>query len=152
MKVLLEMERTGVRLDTDALREYGRDLDREILGLTQEILNASGPGFNPDSPKQLGEFLFGSLGLTGGKKTASGQPPEASAPGTAKGRRRKKPSGTVMRLRQALPQSSESRMKAKLRQRPGATASSRRPMRCTSPSRRTVKAAAQTPKITPKSA
>ena len=73
VKVLIEMERTGVRLDTDALREYGRELDREILGFKQDILEASGPGFNPDSPKQLGEFLFGSLGLPGGKKTASGQ-------------------------------------------------------------------------------
>ena len=71
--VLLAMEREGVRLDTSALRDYGRELDREILGFKQDILGVAGPGFNPDSPKQLGEFLFGSLGLPGGKKTASGQ-------------------------------------------------------------------------------
>lgn len=73
VKVLLEMEREGVKIDVDALKEYGRELDREILGFTQEILKYADPGFNPDSPKQLGELLFGKLGLPGGKKTASGQ-------------------------------------------------------------------------------
>ena len=73
VKVLLEMEREGVRIDVGALKEYGRELDREILGFTQEILKHAEPGFNPDSPKQLGELLFGKLGLPGGKKTASGQ-------------------------------------------------------------------------------
>ena len=73
VKVLLEMEREGVRIDTEALKEYGRELDREILGYTQEILRYADPGFNPDSPKQLGELLFGKLGLPGGKKTSRGQ-------------------------------------------------------------------------------
>ena len=73
VKVLLDMEREGVRIDIGALKEYGRELDREILGYTQEILKYAEPGFNPDSPKQLGELLFGRLGLAGGKKTASGQ-------------------------------------------------------------------------------
>ncbi|MBQ0032002.1 MAG: DNA polymerase I [bacterium] len=73
VKVLLEMEREGVRIDVEALKEYGRELDREILGLTQEILKHAEPGFNPDSPKQLGQLLFGKLGLPGGKRTASGQ-------------------------------------------------------------------------------
>ena len=73
VKVLLEMERAGVRVDVAALNEYGQRLDREILGYTQEILRYAEPGFNPDSPKQLGELLFGKLGLPGGKKTAKGQ-------------------------------------------------------------------------------
>ena len=73
VKVLLEMEREGVKIDVGALKEYGRELDREILGFTQEILKYADPGFNPDSPKQLGELLFGKLGLPGGRKTASGQ-------------------------------------------------------------------------------
>ena len=73
VKVLLEMEREGVRIDTDALKEYGRELDREILGYTQKILEHAEPGFNPDSPKQLGDLLFGKLALPGGKKTARGQ-------------------------------------------------------------------------------
>ena len=73
VKLLLEMEREGVKIDVGALKEYGRELDREILGFTQEILKYADPGFNPDSPKQLGELLFGKLGLPGGRKTASGQ-------------------------------------------------------------------------------
>ena len=73
VKVLLEMERAGVRVDVAALKEYGQRLDREILGYTQEILRYAEPGFNPDSPKQLGELLFGKLGMPGGKKTAKGQ-------------------------------------------------------------------------------
>ncbi len=73
VKVLIEMERAGVRIDVDALQAYGRELDREILGLLGEIAAHAGPGFNPDSPRQLGELLFATLGLPGGKKTASGQ-------------------------------------------------------------------------------
>ncbi len=73
VKVLLEMEREGVKIDVGALKEYGRELDREILGYTQEILKCADPGFNPDSPKQLGQLLFEKLGLPGGKKTAKGQ-------------------------------------------------------------------------------
>ena len=73
VKILIEMEREGVKIDVEALKDYGRTLDREILSLTQEILVYADPGFNPDSPKQLGELLFGKLGLEGGKKTASGQ-------------------------------------------------------------------------------
>ena len=73
VKVLLDMEREGVRIDVGALKEYGLELDREILGLTQEVLRYAGPGFNPDSPRQLGELLFGKLGLAGGKKTSRGQ-------------------------------------------------------------------------------
>ena len=73
VKVLCDMEREGVRVDVEALKEYGRELDREILSLTQGILAYADPGFNPDSPKQLGELLFGKLGLPGGRKTSTGQ-------------------------------------------------------------------------------
>ena len=73
VKILIDMEREGVKIDVEALKAYGRELDREILSLTQQILSYADPGFNPDSPKQLGALLFGKLGLAGGKKTASGQ-------------------------------------------------------------------------------
>ena len=73
VKILIEMEREGIRIDTAALKEYGAQLDREVLALMQEILAYADPGFNPDSPKQLGELLFDRLGLPGGKKTAKGQ-------------------------------------------------------------------------------
>ncbi len=73
VKVLIEMERTGIKLDVAALKEYGRTLDREILALTQDILAYAQPGFNIDSPKQLSQLLFEDLKLPSDKKTNSGQ-------------------------------------------------------------------------------
>ncbi len=74
VKVLIDMEREGVRLDVAALKGYGARLDKEILGIVTKISDLSGPGFNPDSPRQLSELLFGKLGLSteGIKKTATG--------------------------------------------------------------------------------
>ena len=75
VKVLIEMEREGVRIDVAQLKEFSRQLDRELLQLTRQIIDCGGPGFNPDSPKQLGELLFDRLGLDSSvsKKTAKGQ-------------------------------------------------------------------------------
>ena len=73
VKILIDMEREGVKIDVEALREYGKALDRDILALLRDIHAYADPGFNPDSPKQLGALLFERLGLQGGKKTASGQ-------------------------------------------------------------------------------
>ena len=74
VKILADMERDGVRIDAESLAEYGRELDREILALTRDILAFSGPGFNPDSPKQLSALLFEKLALPadGIKKTTTG--------------------------------------------------------------------------------
>ena len=74
VKILNDMEREGVRIDIAALKEYGRELDRETLKLRMDILEYAEPGFNPDSPKQLSELLFSKLGINpaGAKKTASG--------------------------------------------------------------------------------
>ncbi|MBE6382987.1 MAG: DNA polymerase I [Lentisphaerae bacterium] len=73
VKILTDMEREGVKIDVEALKEYGQALDRDILGLRMEILSYADPGFNPDSPKQLGVLLFEKLGLEGGRKTSTGQ-------------------------------------------------------------------------------
>lgn len=74
IKTLIDMEREGVKIDVAALKEYGRELDREILALLTDILSYADAGFNPDSPKQLGVLLFEKLGLPvdGVKKTSMG--------------------------------------------------------------------------------
>ena len=74
VEILSEMERTGVRIDVAALREYGVSLDREIQGLLTSILSYGDPGLNVDSPKQIGELLFDRLKLdpTGVKRTTKG--------------------------------------------------------------------------------
>ncbi|MFO7937125.1 MAG: DNA polymerase I [Kiritimatiellia bacterium] len=74
IRVLAEMEYEGVRIDDKALREYGHELDRELLQLEIEIRDMGGGNFSPSSPKQLGEVLFDRLKLDDkAKRTASGQ-------------------------------------------------------------------------------
>ena len=71
--ILLEMEKTGVKFDLAALARLGAELSAETMAILEDIRAIAGTGLNPDSPKQLGEFLFGELGLGGGRKTSSGQ-------------------------------------------------------------------------------
>jgi len=74
IRVLIGMEREGVRIDADALHAYGRELDRELLQLDIDIREMGGHNFNPSSPKQLGEVLFERLKLDDkAKRTAGGQ-------------------------------------------------------------------------------
>lgn len=70
--VLEHMEREGIRVDGDALKEYGNMLGERVSALTQAIYDDAGMEFNINSPKQLGEVLFEKKGLTGGKKTKTG--------------------------------------------------------------------------------
>ncbi len=73
--ILVEMEREGVKIDVPALGKFGLELSREITTLAEEIRAYGEPGINIDSPKQLGDLLYGKLGLkpVGAKKTQSGQ-------------------------------------------------------------------------------
>jgi len=72
--VLLDMETAGVRIDEEALRAYGRELDRELLDLEIKIRELGGGNFNPSSPKQLGEVLFDHLKIDPeAARTATGQ-------------------------------------------------------------------------------
>jgi DNA polymerase-1 len=70
--VLADMEVSGVRIDTEELREIGEDLKRRIEELQKEIYELAGMEFNLNSPKQLGEVLFEKLGLPASKKTKTG--------------------------------------------------------------------------------
>lgn len=70
--VLARMEHSGVRVDSRALAEFGSVMDREIAALEERIYEAAGGEFNINSPKQLGEVLFGRLHLPHGKKTKTG--------------------------------------------------------------------------------
>ncbi len=61
VQVLTGMEMAGVKLDTDALKEYGQELKLQIDALEKEIITLAGDRFNVSSPKQLGEILFEKL-------------------------------------------------------------------------------------------
>ncbi|MBQ2614615.1 MAG: DNA polymerase I [Clostridia bacterium] len=71
-QVLAEMELAGVYVDKEALRRFGDMLRERILSLQEEIYALSGEEFNINSPKQLGDILFGTLKLPGGKKNKNG--------------------------------------------------------------------------------
>lgn len=70
--VLSDMEKVGMRINRQALIEYGGNLETAIEKLEKEIYELAGEKFNINSPKQLGEILFVKLGLPGGKKTKTG--------------------------------------------------------------------------------
>lgn len=73
MPVLLEMEFEGVKVDEAGLQEYSRELGRDIEQIESEIWEMAGEKFNINSPRQLGDIIFGKLQLDTGKKTATGQ-------------------------------------------------------------------------------
>lgn len=70
--VLYDMEREGILVKPEALKAYGEALTGRISELEQRIHEAAGEPFNINSPKQLGEILFGKLKLPEGKKTKTG--------------------------------------------------------------------------------
>jgi DNA polymerase-1 len=74
LSVLLAMERTGVFIDPFLLAQQSGELSRRLHDLEREAHALAGEAFNLGSPKQLGEILFGRLGLPVRKKTSTGQP------------------------------------------------------------------------------
>ena len=70
--VLAQMEHVGFYVDKESIRAYGEELDVQAKELHDSIIDQVGYEFNINSPKQLGEALFGKLGLPHGKKTKSG--------------------------------------------------------------------------------
>jgi len=73
-EVLFQMERTGVLIDRDALTTQSTQLASRIQTLETRAHELAGQPFNLGSPKQIGEILFGVLGLPVIKKTATGAP------------------------------------------------------------------------------
>ena len=70
--ILAGMERAGVSVDADLLREAGRNLGEQVASLEAEIFDLAGQKFSIGSTKQLQEVLFDTLKLPVGKKTKTG--------------------------------------------------------------------------------
>ncbi|AVJ27018.1 DNA polymerase I [Achromobacter spanius] len=72
--VLTTIERNGVKVDAAELGRQSNKLGQEMLQLEQKAYELAGQPFNLNSPKQLGEILFGRMQLPVVRKTASGAP------------------------------------------------------------------------------
>ncbi|GKX33277.1 MAG: DNA polymerase I [Rhizobiaceae bacterium MnEN-MB40S] len=70
---LAAMEMRGVSVDRQILSRLSGDFAQGAAALEDEIQTLAGEKFNVGSPRQLGEILFGKMGLPGGTKTRSGQ-------------------------------------------------------------------------------
>ena len=74
VRVLADMELSGVSLDTDALQETSRIFTERMSQYEQEIYKEAGEEFNISSPKQVGDILFGKMQIMDKpKKTKTGQ-------------------------------------------------------------------------------
>jgi DNA polymerase-1 len=74
IEVLADMEHAGVKIDTEALKEFSGELAKEIIIAEKKIYEQAGVHFNIASPKQLGDVLFEKLKLDPkAKKTKTGQ-------------------------------------------------------------------------------
>ncbi len=72
VKVLFDMERAGVKVDTVELERFAEKYNGIIKELSEKIYSLAGCEFNINSPSQLGEILFVKLGLKAGKKSKRG--------------------------------------------------------------------------------
>ncbi|PJB70823.1 MAG: DNA polymerase I [Alphaproteobacteria bacterium CG_4_9_14_3_um_filter_47_13] len=70
--VIAEMELAGIRVDAAFLKNMSSEFGKKLALLEEEIHKLAGHKFNVASPKQMGEVLFGELGIDGGKKTKTG--------------------------------------------------------------------------------
>jgi len=72
-RVLARMEERGISIDRAVLAGLSNEFGTKQVALEQEINKIAGAQVNPGSPKQLGDILFGKMGLPGGTKTKTGQ-------------------------------------------------------------------------------
>jgi DNA polymerase-1 len=72
VETLARMERRGITIDRHMLSRLSGDFAQDMARLEADIFELAGETFNLGSPKQLGDILFGKMGLPGAKKTATG--------------------------------------------------------------------------------
>ncbi len=70
--VLGDMEKRGIRIDTDYLRQLGREIETRLLEIEAGIYSLAGERFNINSPRQLARILYQKLKLPPLKKTKTG--------------------------------------------------------------------------------
>ena len=73
ISVLARMEQRGISIDRQILSRLSGDLAQGAARLEDEIYALAGERFNIGSPKQLGDILFGRMGVPGGTRTKTGQ-------------------------------------------------------------------------------
>ncbi len=73
VRVLVDMERAGLKVDEKALADISRQLAEEMIALEAKIYEGAGRPFKITSPDQLAVVLFDEMGLKPGKKTATGK-------------------------------------------------------------------------------
>ena len=71
--VVARMEMRGIAVDRQILSRLSGDFAQTLARLEHEIHELAGEPFSPGSPKQIGDILFGKMGLPGARKTATGQ-------------------------------------------------------------------------------
>lgn len=79
LRVLSQLERNGVLINADLLRQQSQELAKRLLELEEETYVLAGQLFNLGSPKQLQEILYNKLGLPILEKTPTGQPSTAES-------------------------------------------------------------------------
>ncbi|MDD5601135.1 MAG: DNA polymerase, partial [Actinomycetota bacterium] len=79
IRILAEMEYTGVCIDREYLNDLIKEYDREIKNLEKEIYELCGEKFNINSSRQLAEVLYNKLGLPAVKRTKTGLSTDAES-------------------------------------------------------------------------
>jgi len=85
VEVLEDMERTGIKINTDSLNSFSKDLEILMDNYTNEIYKHAGEQFNINSTQQLQKVLFDKLKLTQTKKTKTGYSTDARSLESLKG-------------------------------------------------------------------
>lgn len=71
--VIAQMELTGIKLDRQRLQSMSGEFGKSLVSLEEKIHDLAGHPFNVASPRQIGSVLFDEIGLSGGKKTKTGE-------------------------------------------------------------------------------